>query len=102
MTLNSAAAPSGFFRKPVSLLIIALALMLLGGCSTVRMQDAEEGKASEAQAKPAETAPAQPAAEASRDPWEGFNRAMYTFNDKFDRYLAKPVAKGYQYVLPEF
>jgi phospholipid-binding lipoprotein MlaA len=34
------------------------------------------------------------------DPFEPFNRAMYTFNDKFDRYLLKPVAKGYRAVLP--
>jgi len=36
----------------------------------------------------------------SRDPLEGFNRAMYTFNDKFDRYLLKPVAKGYHAITP--
>ncbi len=42
-----------------------------------------------------------PAAEAdSNDPFEPFNRAMYTFNDKFDRYLLKPVARGYRAVMP--
>ncbi len=35
-----------------------------------------------------------------RDPYEGFNRAMYTFNDKFDTALAKPVATGYEKVVP--
>ena len=30
-----------------------------------------------------------------RDPWEGFNRGVYRFNDAFDEYLAKPVARGY-------
>jgi phospholipid-binding lipoprotein MlaA len=34
------------------------------------------------------------------DPVEGFNRAMYTFNDKLDTYALKPVAKGYKFVLP--
>jgi phospholipid-binding lipoprotein MlaA len=34
------------------------------------------------------------------DPAEGFNRAMYTFNDKLDTYALKPVAKGYKFVLP--
>jgi phospholipid-binding lipoprotein MlaA len=35
------------------------------------------------------------------DPLEGFNRAMYTFNDKMDRYILKPVAKGYRAVTPK-
>ncbi len=30
------------------------------------------------------------------DPWEGFNRAMYRFNDALDRAILKPIAKGYQ------
>jgi phospholipid-binding lipoprotein MlaA len=34
------------------------------------------------------------------DPLESYNRAMFTFNDKLDRTLIKPVAQGYQAVLP--
>ena len=34
------------------------------------------------------------------DPLEPFNRAMYTFNDVFDRALLKPLATGYRYVIP--
>ena len=34
------------------------------------------------------------------DPWEGFNRAIFTFNDTADRYLLKPVAKGYRAITP--
>jgi phospholipid-binding lipoprotein MlaA len=30
-----------------------------------------------------------------RDPWEGTNRAVYRFNETFDEYLAKPVARAY-------
>jgi len=34
------------------------------------------------------------------DPWEPFNDTMFTFNhDYFDRYLLKPVAKGYDVVI---
>ncbi|MBI5782308.1 MAG: VacJ family lipoprotein [Gammaproteobacteria bacterium] len=36
----------------------------------------------------------------ARDPLEGFNRAMYTFNDKLDRYVLKPLAKGYRAIMP--
>ncbi|HTO58651.1 MAG TPA: VacJ family lipoprotein [Pseudomonadales bacterium] len=34
------------------------------------------------------------------DPWEGFNRKIYAFNDFADRYFMKPVAKGYQAATP--
>jgi phospholipid-binding lipoprotein MlaA len=35
-----------------------------------------------------------------RDPLEPLNRATYRFNDTLDRYVAKPVAKGYNAVVP--
>jgi phospholipid-binding lipoprotein MlaA len=34
-----------------------------------------------------------------RDPLEGLNRGVYKFNDTFDQYLAKPVARTYVKVL---
>ena len=34
-----------------------------------------------------------------RDPWEGLNRGIYKFNDTFDEYLARPVARAYVKVL---
>lgn len=36
-----------------------------------------------------------------RDPWEGFNRGVYKFNDTVDRALFKPVAQAYTYVTPQ-
>jgi phospholipid-binding lipoprotein MlaA len=35
------------------------------------------------------------------DPWEGFNRAMFKFNDTLDRWFLKPVAKGYKVITPD-
>lgn len=35
------------------------------------------------------------------DPLEPMNRAVFNFNDGIDRYIAVPVAKGYQKVTPE-
>ncbi|MBZ5489040.1 VacJ family lipoprotein [Halomonas aquamarina] len=35
------------------------------------------------------------------DPWEGFNRRVFVFNDVLDRYALKPVAKGYRTVTPD-
>ena len=40
--------------------------------------------------------------EVNQDPWEGFNRSVFTFNDTLDKYFLKPVAKGYRYVTPTF
>lgn len=35
-----------------------------------------------------------------KDPFEGFNRAVYNFNDAADRYVMKPIAEGYKKVVP--
>ena len=35
------------------------------------------------------------------DPWEKFNEKMFTFNYNFDKYVLKPVAKGYNFVMPD-
>ena len=35
------------------------------------------------------------------DPWEPFNAAIFEFNYKLDKYVMKPVAKGYNFVMPD-
>jgi len=35
------------------------------------------------------------------DPWEGFNRTIFSFNKFADTYVLKPVAKGYDWVTPD-
>jgi phospholipid-binding lipoprotein MlaA len=37
-----------------------------------------------------------------RDPLEPMNRAIHSFNEGFDRYLLRPVAEGYDTVMPTF
>lgn len=37
-----------------------------------------------------------------RDPWQGFNRSMYAFNDTLDSAIVKPAAKGYRAITPDF
>ena len=39
--------------------------------------------------------------EMTQDPWEGFNRKVFVFNDTLDTYALKPVAKGYRAVTPD-
>ncbi|TEA77916.1 MlaA family lipoprotein [Allopusillimonas ginsengisoli] len=35
-----------------------------------------------------------------QDPWESYNRSMYTFNDTLDKALLKPIASGYDQIMP--
>ncbi len=44
-----------------------------------------------------------PGAQASEDDsWEGFNRRVFAFNEFVDRWLLKPVARGYVWITPRF
>jgi phospholipid-binding lipoprotein MlaA len=38
----------------------------------------------------------------TRDPLESWNRGVQSFNDNLDEYAMKPVATGYQWIMPEF
>lgn len=37
-----------------------------------------------------------------KDPLEGWNRNVQSFNDGVDDYVMKPVAKGYDWIMPDF
>jgi phospholipid-binding lipoprotein MlaA len=37
----------------------------------------------------------------AKDPWEGFNRGMFAVNEGVDKAVLRPVAKGYEAVMPE-
>lgn len=67
-------ALSGGLRRCVRVVAI-LALWALAGCATVQNAD-------------------------PRDPYEGFNRAMFAFNEGFDDAIGKPVATVYRELLP--
>ena len=41
------------------------------------------------------------AEENPKDPYEDFNRGVYTFNDTIDGAILKPIAMGYNYVTPD-
>lgn len=63
--------------RPVAAILVLAAL--LGGCSTqqVTLTDPE------------------------RDPWEAYNRKIHAFNQGFDRAIFRPVAKGYDVIMPD-
>jgi phospholipid-binding lipoprotein MlaA len=46
--------------------------------------------------------PAMSQAASEDDPWEGFNRPIFRFNDTVDTYALKPIAQGYRAVTPQF
>ena len=35
------------------------------------------------------------------DPWEPVNRKIFAFNETLDKYILRPVAKGYDFVMPD-
>ena len=41
------------------------------------------------------------AEETPKDPYEGFNRGVYTFNDTLDGAILKPIAMGYNHITPD-
>lgn len=61
--------------------LAAAALVVLAGCATV---------------------PAGGSVGAPNDPWESWNRKVYSFNDAIDQAVLKPVATAYRDVVPAF
>ena len=61
-------------------LLILLAALALGGCTTLPPQATPD----------------------SRDPLERLNRSTYAFNDGLDRAIVKPLARGYRKATPQF
>jgi len=54
-----------------------------------------------AQATPPPSAFAAEGPDEEYDPWEPFNEKMFEFNRRLDRYVLKPVAQGYNFVVPD-
>jgi phospholipid-binding lipoprotein MlaA len=82
-------------RKLVTLTLLALAL---AGCGSTAKGPIEPAKITlEDVAPPNEVYPL-----LVWDPLEPINRAIYTFNAGFDRYVFVPVIRGYVAVTPEF
>jgi phospholipid-binding lipoprotein MlaA len=46
--------------------------------------------------------PDAPEAGVTQDPWEGFNRQIFGFNEQLDHYVLEPVATGWDFVVPNF
>jgi phospholipid-binding lipoprotein MlaA len=73
-------------RLPV--LSLMLAILALAGCATNSAATREGGEPT--------------GAESAADPWEQMNRRIFRFNRDVDRATLKPVAIGYEKVIPSF
>lgn len=73
-------------------LLAVFALAALGACSTVPPAGGASAPAAEDAAVGTHKS----------DPWERLNRRVYGFNEAVDAAVLKPVARGYQAVVPEF
>lgn len=76
-------------------LILAL---LLAGCASA---PPKETSAPKRQLPAQKDIPAEHSMIAINDPLEIFNRTMYNFNARFDRYVFLPVVSGYETVMPD-
>ena len=90
--------------KKYRLPLLMLAALLVTGCSTAP-KIVPEGAEVVPPAFSAERVLGAPEDAAGRieisDPWEGFNRTMYRFNYRFDRYVFLPAVSAYQFVAPD-
>ncbi len=72
----------------ISALFIILLTQFITGCASNEVIEAE------AEAEVIEVSEV--------DPYEGFNRKMFVFNETLDTYVAAPISDAYLYVTPEF
>lgn len=68
-------------KRTASILALAGAVLLTSGCGTVRQARGGPGQ--------------------KLDPWENWNRKVFSFNEGLDENVLKPVATAYSNVVPE-
>jgi len=89
------------FRSGLGLLACATAMACLNPARAQVVQSAptDQAVASAAAAVTATPPPVRPRPVKS-DPWEGFNRGVFAFNEALDRALLKPLATAYKAAVP--
>ena len=91
------------YKKLPQYSLVLVAAILLGACSTAPVQKGDV--IDEPYFAPDDVlvpGVAYLSEEEVPDPWEGFNRTMYRFNYRFDKYVFLPVVNVYQAILPDF
>jgi len=81
---------------------IVLVSSLFFACESFAMTNGEDRSSVDSSTDPSIDRSRVTALEAHpHDPYEGFNRAMFSFNTTLDEYALRPVAQAYDYVMPE-
>jgi phospholipid-binding lipoprotein MlaA len=90
------------YRKLPQYVLMLAAALLLGACSTAPVQKGD--LIEEPYFAPADVLVPGTSyiSDEIPDPWEGFNRTMYRFNYRFDKYVFLPAVSVYEAVLPDF
>ena len=83
-------------------LLLLVAALALGACSTAPVKKGDEVVEPSFSADRLVDDDVTYLADEISDPWEGFNRSMFRFNYRFDKYLFLPVVRGYKAILPDF
>jgi phospholipid-binding lipoprotein MlaA len=83
-------------------LLLLVAVLALGACSTAPVMQGDEVIDPSFPASRVLDSDLAYLADEISDPWEGFNRSMYRFNYRFDKYLFLPVVNGYKFIMPDF
>jgi phospholipid-binding lipoprotein MlaA len=73
---GASASEGGGWAQRMRAVALALAFAVVSGCATTNGTD-------------------------PRDPFEGFNRAMYSFNDGLDTVIVRPVSTAYKTITPD-
>ena len=79
-----------------ALTVMAVAVLALAGCAT-----SPDDQKADAAAEREREVPVYPGRDLPEDPYEGWNRQVYAFNQGFDDWVLRPLARGYDWLLPE-
>jgi phospholipid-binding lipoprotein MlaA len=83
----------GPLAKTITAIVAALLLSALSVPTSAVAQNTEADQATR-------TLDAKPNVTQISDPIEGFNRVMYVFNTRFDRYVFLPTVRSYEWIMP--
>lgn len=81
---------------------LGLGLCLAADARSARAEESAPPDPTPVEGAPATAPPTEVAAPVSEyDPWEGFNRRIFAFNDGLDTWVLEPAAKGWVWITPQ-
>lgn len=86
---------------PTLLFTLTLTALATSACASTAFNPQAAPGAADLPATPTAQAEAETVPAAVPDPWEGFNRRVHGFNNAADEFVLRPLAVGYQRVVPD-